>query len=397
MKNKTNNNNSTRAEILLNILKGDSSQLASYLSTWTSVTAAIEFLVNPTIGRLSDAFGRKKFMMLSPYAAVILKTWVLLRPSLLSLTTERIVCDGLRTLCGTTMGQTCITDLVDPKEIGNEISSLYAYMGLAIIGSPLIAAQMSARGTYKAAVLLAAIQLVADQFYLKETLKKDQRREFKGFANPFEFFKLFTSGPALASICTVMALQFTVDPKIMADPWFTMQMGTLKWTRKHSQLFTAFIGLGLLVGRKFTAKTLHPTKGIGASGHTTLTNAVTVVENLILGFAPSSASMLLVAVLSWIGGQRMNGVKQMASSVAFDASKSNYVFGKGEFSGLTANLRALIVAATPLIHTKAYQAGLKMGSTGGAFVTAGVFVLIAEYVHRKYACATTTTTPSKTD
>jgi len=372
VKNKTNNNNSTRAEILLNILKGDSSQLASYLSTWTSVTAAIEFLVNPTIGRLSDAFGRKKFMMLSPYAAVILKTWVLLRPSLLSLTTERIVCDGLRTLCGTTMGQTCITDLVDPKEIGNEISSLYAYMGLAIIGSPLIAAQMSARGTYKAAVLLAAIQLVADQFYLKETLKKDQRREFKGFANPFEFFKLFTSGPALASICTVMALQFTVDPKIMADPWFTMQMGTLKWTRKHSQLFTAFIGLGLLVGRKFTAKTLHPTKGIGASGH-------------------------IVAVLSWIGGQRMNGVKQMASSVAFDASKSNYVFGKGEFSGLTANLRALIVAATPLIHTKAYQAGLKMGSTGGAFVTAGVFVLIAEYVHRKYACATTTTTPSKTD
>ena len=81
--------------------------------------------MNPTIGRLSDSIGRKKFMMLSPYAAVILKTWVLLRPSLLSLTTERIVCDGLRTLCGTTMGQTCITDLVDPKEIGNEISSLY--------------------------------------------------------------------------------------------------------------------------------------------------------------------------------------------------------------------------------------------------------------------------------
>jgi hypothetical protein len=257
-------------------------------------------------------------------------------------------------------------------------------MGLAIIASPLIAAQMSARGTYKAAIGLAAIQLFADQFYLKETLKKDQRREFKGFANPFEFFKLFTSGPALAAISTVMALQFTVDPKIMADPWFTMQMGTLKWTRKQSQLFTAFIGLGLIAGRKFTAKTLHPTKGIGASGHTTLTNLVTVVENLLLGFVPSSTSMLLVAVLSWIGGQRMNGVKQMASSTAFDAAKSTYVFGKGEFSGLIANLRALIVAITPLIHTKAYQLGLKVGQTGGAFLTAGVFVLVAEYVHRKY-------------
>ena len=74
----------------------------------------------------------------------------------------------------------------------------------------------------------------------------------------------------------------------------------------------------------------------------------------------------------------------MASSTAFDAAKSTYVFGKGEFSGLIANLRALIVAITPLIHTKAYQLGLKVGQTGGAFLTAGVFVLVAEYVHRKY-------------
>ena len=81
----------------------------------------------------------------------------------------------------------------------------------------------------------------------------------------------------------------------------------------------------------------------------------------------------------------MNGVKQMASNIAFDATKSTYVFGKGEFSGLIANLRALIVAITPLIHTKAYQVGLKLGQTGGAFLTAGVFVLVAEYVHRMYA------------
>ena len=41
-------------------------------------------------------------MMLSPYAALVLKSWVLLRPSVVSLTVERIICDLLRTLSGTT-------------------------------------------------------------------------------------------------------------------------------------------------------------------------------------------------------------------------------------------------------------------------------------------------------
>jgi MFS family permease len=46
------------------------------MSAWTTVTAAIEFLVNPTIGQLSDRFGRKNFLLLAPYANIVLKTWV---------------------------------------------------------------------------------------------------------------------------------------------------------------------------------------------------------------------------------------------------------------------------------------------------------------------------------
>ena len=179
-------NFTSRGEFLKEVLGGDFSQVAWYLSTWTSVTAAIEFILNPTLGKLSDAYGRKPFMVLAPYAAIVLKSWVLMAPSVFSLTVERIVCDGLRTMSGTTMGSAAITDIVPKDQIGKAMSGLWSWMGLAIIGAPLLASRLSTRGTYQVAILVALGQLVADQFYLKETLKKEEMKPFPGFANPFE-------------------------------------------------------------------------------------------------------------------------------------------------------------------------------------------------------------------
>ena len=378
-------NFSTRGELLLELLQGDTEKLAAYLGYYTSATAAIEFLINPTIGRLSDTIGRKPFLMLSPYAALVLKSWVLVKPSILSLTVERIVCDGLRTLCGSTMGQTAITDIVEPSEVAKEFSSLYAYMGAAIVASPLIASRMSSRATYVAAIALAGIQLYTDHFYLKETLApEDRKKTFEGFASPLDVFRLFTSGRALATISSVMALQFMVDPKIMVDPWFTLQVGSLGWTRRQSQLFTAFIGVGLMLGRKVTGLTMDAKSGLGESGHTSLTNYVTMFSNLLLGFVPSSVSQIAVGLLTIVGSQRMNGMKQMASRVSSDAALTPSPFGKGEFSGLLANLRALLVAFAPLLYARAYRAGRRFGSVGGTFFSAALAVAASEWIHRHF-------------
>ena len=49
---------------------------------------------------------------------------------------------------------------------GKAFSRMYSFMGIAIIASPLIASRLSARGTYKAAIALAFVQLFTDQFML---------------------------------------------------------------------------------------------------------------------------------------------------------------------------------------------------------------------------------------
>ena len=40
-------------------------------------------------------------MLLSPLAGIFLKTWVSINPTLLSVSVEKVVCDGLRTISGT--------------------------------------------------------------------------------------------------------------------------------------------------------------------------------------------------------------------------------------------------------------------------------------------------------
>ena len=202
----------TRGELLKNLPKAGGElhsydDVARYMAMWTSATAAIEFLVNvrshppaqplaryaaataqhcptvlpwltraarlrrpqPTIGRLADTFGRKPFMIMAPYAAIVLKILVLLKPSVLMLTVERIVCDLLRVISGTTMGQVAINDLVPREGLSVAYAQQQAYTAIGILGAPLIGSLMSAEGTYYAAIALAAVQLASDQFMLKET------------------------------------------------------------------------------------------------------------------------------------------------------------------------------------------------------------------------------------
>jgi len=368
----------TRGELLKRVLGGnDFAAVGKYMSYWTGITACVEFLLNPTIGKLSDAYGRKPFMMLSPYAAIVLKTWVLLKPSVLSLTIERVVCDGLRTLSGTTMANAAVTDLVAPDQLRAAFSTMYTYLGAAIIVGPLVASRMSARGTYVGAIILASIQLYTDQVWLEETLDPRQRRKYLGFVNPFEMFRLFTTGSAATTLSTlVMTFQNLLDVKIMADPLLTIQLNTLKWSRAATQQFTSILGMGFLIGGHLTNACM---KIFGwnkedVHSRTRFTHFMTLFGNLSLGFFPSTTTMFVDGCGGWIGTQRTHGIKQLSTNLALKYGN----MGKGELQGLQSNLRALCVSIGPFIYASAFSQGRKIGRPAMALLFSAGFVVLAE-------------------
>lgn len=369
-------NFTTRGEILKPLVGNDYGMVGKYMATWTGATALVEFLLNPVVGKLSDTYGRKPFMLLAPYAAIIFKVWVLLRPSIFSLTVERIVCDCLRTLSGTTMGSAALLDLVPQDKIAMAMADLWKFMGAAIIISPLIASRLTARGTYKAAIAIAAVQLVTDQFFLQETLADSKKKPFTGVPSPFSVYRLFTGSKLLATASSLMAFQFLMDPKIMADPWITLQLDYLKWTRPQTQMYTALIGLGMFAGSKVTKASM---KKWGEHGHTTFANLATIAENLITGLLPSTAAQFVTIPLQWAGATRMNATKQMVARVALASGD----IGKGELSGLQGNLRAMMVTIGPFLYSKAYESGSAVGLPGGSFLLCAAMAAAAEMSHKK--------------
>jgi len=77
-------------------------------------------------------------------------------------------------------------------------------------------------------------------------------------------------------------------------------------------------------------------------------------------------------------GQKEHFVKELLAGAALGTGK----FGRGELSGLQANLRALCVVFSPWIYSAARTVGLKAGFPAAyQFAVAGVCIL-AEILHR---------------
>ena len=237
----------TRSEVLLPLVGNSYDRVGVYMSAWTTVTAAIEFLINPTIGQLSDRFGRKKFLLLAPYANIVLKSWVILQPSLVSLSVERIICDGLRTLAGSTLGMAMATDIVPRSELAQTGANLSVCLGIGLIASPIISSFLSPIGTFKAAVAMAVVQLLTDTFLMKESLRPEDRKPSWSVQQPFALTKLFTQNRQLTKLATVAMLHNMVDIKVTADPLLIFQQDTLGWSRQLVQRYQGVMGMGLLV------------------------------------------------------------------------------------------------------------------------------------------------------
>jgi MFS family permease len=100
----------SRTILLQQLCKGDAVKLSTYLSYWASAIGLGEFLLNPTVGRLSDAFGkhsnnhtmtgiailyasctgRKTFMLIAPFFCIVLKLVAATNPTFMTLTLEKV-------------------------------------------------------------------------------------------------------------------------------------------------------------------------------------------------------------------------------------------------------------------------------------------------------------------
>jgi len=354
----------TRLHILKALSPGDDIRaLSARMTWWTAIAGAMEFLLNPTLGKLSDAVGRKPFFMLSPLASVALKALFVLRPSPLTLGLEAVVCDGLRVISGSTICSAALTDLLSGQELSAAFSTQLAVSGLSVVVGPLVASAVISRtGSMYAPFAVAAVaaggMLLADCLLLEETLEEDARKEFGGFVNPLSLVRVFASRDARFNLLVcVAALNNAVEPKNTSVLAKVNQLDSFKMSATEMSLMTSLSGVSMYAQKPVQVALSR--LGAGPPRVRSLANLAT-----FLGFAIRALPRRWALYASMLLGSVGLARAQYSSSLRV-ARAVELGWGRGEFTGQMANLRAVLGVVAPVLYSGCFAALARRGAPSG--------------------------------
>eukprot|EP00747_Dinoflagellata_sp_TGD_P178506 gnl/TRDRNA2_/TRDRNA2_27492_c0_seq1.p1 gnl/TRDRNA2_/TRDRNA2_27492_c0~~gnl/TRDRNA2_/TRDRNA2_27492_c0_seq1.p1 ORF type:complete len:404 (+),score=57.91 gnl/TRDRNA2_/TRDRNA2_27492_c0_seq1:120-1331(+) len=316
----------------------DAASMNVKLTTWTAISGLFEFLLNPMLGRLSDAHGRRPFYLISPFASVVLKSLLVLRPSTFLLGAEAVVGDGTRLMSGATVCSAALSDILSGAELSAGFASMQASAGLGImlgpyLGSTLISYTKSLYSPYLASALMSGALLVGDYFFMEETLLPARRKPPSGVASPLMLVNLFVTGNSgLTWLVCICGLNFALDGKNLSNMTKLHSLHTLRLSPRMMGHLQSFNGLGMLVQKPLGQLCLGA--GMTAFGYRTFCNVFTILSHIVKAFVPTVAGAWISASCGFLGAARLQTNKAMASDLAVHAG-----IGKGEFSSQLANLR----------------------------------------------------------
>ena len=382
-----------RTTVLSTVLGGSQLQSAKTLAYLSSGVGMIEFIINPIIGKLSDAYGRKAFIAQAPFISILLKLLVFFKPSLATIALERCLGGATTTLGGSTTCGSALADIVeDPKELGQAYALMGTAAGLGVMIGPLFGALVNRvfgtmlgtgqRTAYLAGAVVSTVQLAVVMTQMEESLEVQDRTpldiqdasSLMAAINPLGFLNLFTNGTTLATLVGVGALQCFCEGKCISDMNQIYMMQQVKLPSDRRAVYVTGFGIAMVLSGYLGKETI---RTIGMRGHTTLSNFCTALGFWIVGKFPAVSTMFGVLPIYSFAMERRAAISSLSVKAAAQCG-----MGKGDYSANFANFRAIVVALAPMVYAQTYAAGVRAGTPGLPYYLGASFALVAELLHR---------------
>jgi MFS transporter, DHA1 family, tetracycline resistance protein len=186
---------------------GHASLIGGWLFAAFSVT---QFLFGPTMGNLSDAYGRRPLLLLAVAGLGVDYLIMALAPNIAWLFVGRLFAG----FCGASyvVANAFIADITAPEDRAKAFGMMGAAFGLGFVIGPAIGGLLGTFGPrvpFYAAAAVSVLNLIFGYFILPETLAAAQRRKFEwARANPIGTFKVFGTYKGVMPLCVVMAIYF---------------------------------------------------------------------------------------------------------------------------------------------------------------------------------------------
>jgi DHA1 family tetracycline resistance protein-like MFS transporter len=317
---------------------------------WGGILAAsyavMQFGFSPTIGALSDRFGRRPILLVS--MAVLAMDYVVmaLAGSIWLLLAGRLVAGVAAATHATALA--FMADVTEPGKRAQNFGLISAGFGMGFILGPLLGGllgDLDPRAPFVAAACLAALNFAFGWFVLPESLPEDRRRPFDWRrANPAGGLMKIGELPGVRPLLLVM-LAYQISNFVYPAIWAYWTQTNFGWDAGLVGASLAAYGVAMAVVQGGLIRAILPRLGeTRAVFWGLILNTVCLV---IYGVMQEGWMVWVLIPISAVGAivaPAMQGVMSRAASGD----------QQGELQGVLASISALSMILSPLVMTQAF-------------------------------------------
>ncbi len=357
--------------LIMSVGRVDISHAVQFAGWMTASYAFVQFFVGPTIGNLSDRFGRRPILLIALTGLVLNFLLLSVAHSLMLL----FIGQMLGGMFGGTIGtcQAAIADMTTRENRAHSFSLVGAAFGLGFIVGPAIGGLLSEYGErmpFIAAAVLTFVNLLYGWFFFPDTLKAENRRPFLWKrANPLGAWQAMRAMPGMTAAVAVVML-WNIANAVYPLTWPFYGIARFGWSNGMIGASLAVVGVITAISQTFLTRRIVTRYGERSA----VTYGMIGACLTFLGYALITESWMAFAIM-------IGFIPQSLVAPALMAILSNRATAdaQGEVQGIAAMAQGIGGMIAPLLinPTMAYftSPAAPFQFAGAGFIVAMIFAI----------------------
>ena len=311
-----------------------------------SVFAITQFLFSPTLGNLSDRFGRRPVLLISMAMMAVDYVIMALAGTIWWLLIGRLL--GGVTSATHATASAFVADISDPEKRAQNFGLISAAFGVGFVIGPAIGGLLGGldpRAPFIAAAILAAINFALGYLVLPESLPPEKRRPFQWRrANPLGGLLQIGKLPGLKWMLVAMFF-YSVSGYVYPAIWAYYTQEAFGWDARLVGMSLAVYGTGMIIVQGGLIRIVMP--WLGEARAVIYGLIIDVLALLAFGFASQGWMIWALTPFAALGSIATPAITALMSRRASADQQ-------GELQGVLGSINAMSMILSPLIMTQTF-------------------------------------------
>jgi len=308
--------------------------------------AVTQFLFSPTLGNLSDRYGRRPVLLISMAMMAVDYVIMALAGTIWWLLIGRLL--GGVTSATHATASAFVADISHPDKRAQNFGLISAAFGIGFIIGPVIGGLLAGfgpRAPFIAAALLATANFALGYFVLPESLPPEKRRPFLWRrANPLGGVMQIGKLPGLKWMLVAMFF-YSVSGYVYPAIWAYYTQEAFGWDARLVGMSLALYGTGMIIVQGGLIRIVMP--WLGEARAVIYGLIIDVLALLAFGFASQGWMIWALTPFAALGSIATPAITALMSRRASEDQQ-------GELQGVLGSINAMSMILSPLIMTQTF-------------------------------------------